>query len=102
MDSKAQQDNSNMQIQSPGTEIGQHHREAIRENELRRICLCVEIGFELRMSSGSEFQTVGASKAKLKPNCLGGLVNCRLKFWYIKEIGNTLTTSSFVSSVVCG
>ena len=44
MDSKAQQDNSNMQIQSPGTEIGQHHGEAIRENELRRICLCVEIG----------------------------------------------------------
>ena len=43
VDSKAQQDNSNMQIQSPGTEIGQHHGEAIRENELRRICLCVEI-----------------------------------------------------------
>ena len=80
MDSKAQQDNSNMQIQSPGTEVGRHHGEAIRENELRRISLCVEIGFELllkeaivgdaRMSSGSEFQTVGASKAKLKPNCL--------------------------------
>ena len=78
MESKAQQDNSNMQIQSPGTEIGQHHREAIRKNKLRRICFCVEIGFELlskqaivgdaRMSSGSEFQTVGASKAKLKPN----------------------------------
>ena len=60
-----QQDNSNMQIQSPGTEVGRHHREAIRENELRRISLCVEIGFELflkeaivgdaRMSSGSEF-----------------------------------------------
>ena len=25
---------------------------------------------DARMSSGSEFQTVGASKAKLKPNCL--------------------------------
>ena len=24
---------------------------------------------DARMSSGSEFQTVGASKAKLKPNC---------------------------------
>ena len=75
-----QQDNSNMHIQSPGTETGRHHGETIRENELRRICLCVEIGFELLskeaivgdawMSSGSEFQTVGASKAKLKPNCL--------------------------------
>ena len=76
----AQQDNSNMQIQSSGTKTGRHQGEAIRENELRRICLCVEIGFELlskrgnsgdaRMSSGSEFQTVGASKVKLKPNCL--------------------------------
>ena len=25
---------------------------------------------DARMSLGSEFQTVGASKAKLKPNCL--------------------------------
>ena len=25
---------------------------------------------DVRMSSGSEFQTVGASKAKLKANCL--------------------------------
>ena len=25
---------------------------------------------DARISSGSEFQTVGASKAKLKPNCL--------------------------------
>ena len=76
-----QQDNSNMQIQSPRTKTGRHHGEAIRENELRRIRLCIEIGFELlskkeaiggdaRMSSGSEFQTVGASKAKLKPNCI--------------------------------
>ena len=47
MDSKAQQDNSKMQIQSPGTEIGRQHREAIRGNKLRRISLCVEIGFEL-------------------------------------------------------
>ena len=70
-----------MQIQSPGTEIGQHNGEA--KNELRRICLCVEIGLsfflkeaivgDARMSSGCEFQTVGASKAKLKPNCLGDL-----------------------------
>ena len=69
-----------MQIQSPGTEIGRHHGEAIRENELRRISLCVEIGLgfflkeaivsDARVSSGSEFQTVGASKAKLKLNCL--------------------------------
>ena len=44
MDSKAQQDNSSTQIQSPGTKTGRHHGEAIRENELRRICLCVEIG----------------------------------------------------------
>ena len=53
VDSKAQQDNSNMQIQSPGTEIGQHHGEAIRENELRRICLCIEIGFELLSKKGN-------------------------------------------------
>ena len=33
---------------------------------------------------------------------LSGLVNCRLKFWYIEEIGNTLTTFSIVSSAVCG
>ena len=80
MDSKAQQDNTNMQIQSPGTKIGQHHGEAIKENKLRRICLCVEIGLSFflkeaivgaaRMSVGSEFQTVGVSKAKLKTNCL--------------------------------
>ena len=49
---------------------------------------------DAQIFSGSEFQTVGASKAKL--------VNFRLKFWYIKEIGNTLTTSSIVSSAVCG
>ena len=35
-----------MQIQSSGTKTGQHHGEAIRENELRGICRCVEIGFE--------------------------------------------------------
>ena len=40
-----QQDNSNMQIQSPGTKTGLHHGEAITENERRRISLCVEIGF---------------------------------------------------------
>ena len=33
---------------------------------------------------------------------LSGLVNCRLKFWYIEEIGNILTVSSIVSSAVCG
>ena len=53
VDSKAQQDNSNMQIQSPGTEIGRHHGEAIRENEPRRISLCVEIGFELLSKRGN-------------------------------------------------
>ena len=47
VDPKVQQDNSIMQIQSPGTEIGQHHGEAVRENELRRICLCVETFLEL-------------------------------------------------------
>ena len=35
VDSKAQQDNSNMQIQSPGTEVGRHHGEAIRENDAK-------------------------------------------------------------------
>ena len=55
-----------------------------------------------RMSSGTEFQTVGASKGKTETKLLSGLVNFRLKFWYIKEIGNTLTTSSIVSIVVCG
>ena len=53
MASKAQQDNSNVQIQSPGTEIGQQHGEAIRENELRRMCLCVEIGFKLLYKRGN-------------------------------------------------
>ena len=48
-----QQDNSNMKIQSPGTEIGLHHREAERENELRRISLYVEIGFELLSKRGN-------------------------------------------------
>ena len=63
-----QKDNSNMQIQSPGTEIGRH--------------LCIEIGLVLsfflkmaivgdaRMSSGSEFQIVRASSAKLKSKSL--------------------------------
>ena len=53
VDSKAQQDNSNMQIQSPGTEIGRQHGEAIRETELRRISRCVEIGFELLSKRGN-------------------------------------------------
>ena len=57
---------------------------------------------DARMSSGSEFQTVGASKAKLKAKLLSGLVNCGLKFWYIEEIGNTQTASSIVNSAVCG
>ena len=44
----------------------------------------------------------GSIKGKTETKLHSGLVNCRLKFWYIKEIGNTLTTSSIVSSVVCG
>ena len=53
-----QKDNSNMQIQSSGTKIGQPHGEAIRENELRRICLCVEIGFELFSKRGNVFEYI--------------------------------------------
>ena len=53
MDSKAQQDNNNIQIQSPGTETGQHHGKAIREKDLRRMGLCVEIGFELGSKRGN-------------------------------------------------
>ena len=53
---------------------------------------------DARLCSGSEFQTVGASKAKL----CSGLVKFRLKLWNIKEICNTLTASSIVSIVVCG
>ena len=48
-----QQDNSNIQIQSPGTEMGQHHGEAIRENELSRVSLCIEIGFEILSKRGN-------------------------------------------------
>ena len=48
-----QQDNNNIQIQSLGTEIGRHHGEAKGENELRRISLCVEIGFELLFKGGN-------------------------------------------------
>ena len=101
-----------MQIQSPVTKTGWHHGEAIRENDLRRICLCIELGLnfflneaivgDAHMSSGSEFQTVGGSKVKLKLNCLVDLVNYRLKFWYIKEIGNALTVSSIGSSAIYG
>ena len=47
MDSKAQQDNSNRQIQSTGTKTGRH-----KKSELRRISLCVEIGFELLSKRG--------------------------------------------------
>ena len=57
---------------------------------------------DARMSSGSEFQTVGGVKGKTEAKLLSGLVNCGLKFWYIEEIGITLTASSIVSSVVCG
>ena len=115
VDSKAQQDNSNMQIQSSGTKTGRHHREAIRENELRRICLCIEIGFELLSKRGNSgwctdvfrkwIPKSGSIKGKTEAKLLSGLVNCRLKFWYIEEIGNTLTSStpsSIVSSAVCG
>ena len=48
-----QHDNINIQIQSPGTETGQHHGEAISENDLRGISLCVEIGFELGSKRGN-------------------------------------------------
>ena len=44
----------------------------------------------------------GSIKGKTETKLLSGLVNCRLKFWYIEEIGNTLTASSIVSSAVCG
>ena len=45
------------------------------------------------MSSGSEFQTVGNGiKGKTEAKVLSGLVNCRLKFWYIEEIDNTQLT----------
>ena len=57
---------------------------------------------DARMSSGSEFQTVGSIKGKTEAKLLSELVNCRLKFWYIEEIGNTLTASNIVSSAVCG
>ena len=101
-----------MQIQSPGREVGRHHREAIRENELRRISLCIEIGFELLSAIGNSGRCTnvfrkgipnsGSIKGETETKLLSGLVNFRLKFWYIKEIGNTLTTSSIVSIVVCG
>ena len=91
VDSKAQ-DNSNMQIQSPGTKTGWHHGEAIRENKLRRICLCVEIGFELLSKRGNSEWCIdvlrkwipnsGSIKGKTEAKLLSGLVNCRLKFWY--------------------
>ena len=57
---------------------------------------------DARMSSESEFQTVGASKAKTEAKLLSRLVNCGLKFWYIEEIGNTLIVSSIVSSDLNG
>ena len=38
MNSKVQQHNNNIQVQSPGTEIGQHHREAIT---ITIITICV-------------------------------------------------------------
>ena len=53
------------------------------------------------MSSGSEFQIVGASK-ETETKLLSGLVDFRLKLWNIKEICKTLTASSIVSIVVCG
>ena len=108
----SQQDNSNMQIQSPGTEVGRHHREAMRENELRRISFCIDIGFELLSKRGNSgwctnvfrkwIPNSGSIKGKTETKLLSGLVNFRLKFWYINEIGNTLTTSSIVSIVVHG
>ena len=44
----------------------------------------------------------GGIKGKTQAKLLIGLMNYGLKFWYIKEIGNTLTTSCIVSSAVCG
>ena len=44
----------------------------------------------------------GSIKGETETKLLSGLVNFRLKFWYIKEVGNTLTTSSIVSIVLCG
>ena len=41
-------------------------------------------------------------RLKTEAKLLSRLVNFRLKFWYIEEIGNTLTTSIIVSSAVCG
>ena len=112
VDSNTQQHNSNIHVRNPGAEIGQHHREAIRENELRRICLCIEIGFEHLSKRGNSgwctnvfrkwIPNSGSIKGKTEAKLLSGLVNCRLKFWNIEEIGNTLTMSRIVSSVVCG
>ena len=53
VDSKVQQDNSNMHNSKSRGETGRHHGEVIRENELRRICLCIEIGFELLSKGGN-------------------------------------------------
>ena len=52
VDSKAQQDNSNRQIQSPGTKNRSAPRRSHKKSELRRISLCVEIGFELLSKRG--------------------------------------------------
>ena len=112
VDSNVQQDHSNIQIQSPGTKTGQHHGETIRENDLRRISLCVEIGIEFGSKRGNSgwcmnvfrkrIPNSGSIKGKTEAKLLSGLVNFRLKLWNIKEIGNTLTMSSTVSIVVRG
>ena len=44
---------------------------------------------------------MGPSEVKLKAKLLSRLVNFKLKFWYIEEVGNTLAMS-IVSSAVCG
>ena len=46
------------------------------------------------------FTGCGSIKGKTEAELFNGLVNCRLKFWYIEETGSTLTASSIVSSAV--
>ena len=55
VDSKAQQDNSNIQIQSPGTETGQHRGEAIRENDLGW-CRCAKSWCDLDLTLQSDIE----------------------------------------------
>ena len=47
----------------------------------------------LQEANSKQWEHQGKTEAKL----LCGLVNCRLKFWNIKEVGNALITSSIVN-----